>query len=802
MTSSSDPLLASGPGIVISERYRVTRVLGRGGMATVYAATDTRYDRNVAIKVLDPDLAAGIATDRFLREIAVVAKLTHPHIVPLLDSGENNGRLWFAMPLLDGASLRERIEREKQLPVSEAARICQDVARALAYAHAQGVVHRDIKPENVLISGGSAAVADFGLVKVIADSATTGLTNTGITVGTTFYMSPEQCSGGETVDARTDIYSLGCMLYEMLTGEPPYPGATAQAVMAKHFTDPIPKARRLRGTVSKALDDVITRSMAKLPADRYTDANAMAEAIQRAIDSGSHEAMATPPSFKSLSADALQPTVPRYRRAWIIAGAAALLATIAVLGKMVWSGRGGGAAELPRSVAVLPFANLSTSQDEEYFSTGMTDELIGALSKVEGLRVAARSSSYAFKGTGATHAEIGEKLKVGAVLEGSVRREGDQVRVLAELVSVADGSSLWRQQYDRTLSGVFALQEEVAQAIAGALRVRLAGGTSLVKQSTQDVEAYQLYLRGRYAWNQRTEASLRQAADFFDQAVKRDPEYARAWAGIADVHIVQALNFFAPAGANYREAKAAALKALSLDSTLAEAHASLGTVHFLHDRDWAAAEASYRRAIALDPEYPATHYFYALFLSGRNRVADALAEANRAMELDPLAPPMAQASGIVYVQSERYAEAIAPLRAAITLQPQYYFPHSWLAIALAKTGKTAEAVAEAKRAVELAPQNTLVAAINGYVLALTGNRAEALAVAERLTKAADSRPIPFHYVARIYDALGDQVGALRWLERALAEDEGQLSQLKTDGRLRTLASNPRYVQILKQLKLE
>jgi tetratricopeptide (TPR) repeat protein len=369
-------------------------------------------------------------------------------------------------------------------------------------------------------------------------------------------------------------------------------------------------------------------------------------------------------------------------------------------------------------------------------------------------------------------------------------------------VSVADGSSLWRQQFDRKLSGVFALQEELAKAIAGAMRVKLVGGKPLVQRTTEDVAAYQLQLRGRYAWNQRTAASLRQADAFFTQAVARDPGYARAWAGIADVHIVQALNLYAPAGPNFTEGKAAALKALALDSTLAEAHASLGTVQFLHDRDWDAAEASYRRAIALDPNYAATHYFYCLFLSARGRVAEALAEAERAMTLDPLAPPMAQASGIVYVQQRRYAEAIAPLRAAIALQPQYYFPHTWLAIALANTGAREEAVAEATRAVELAPDNSLVEAIAGYVNALVGNRAAAEATVARLEAAGRTRTVPYSYLARIEDALGNAPRALAFLERALSAEEGQLAQLHSDRPLLSLAKNPRYLQIVKQLHLE
>ena len=788
--SGDQPTVASA--LRVSDRYHISREIGQGGMATVYRAHDVRYDRDVAIKVLSPELAAGIASERFLLEIAVVAKLTHPHIVPLLDSGETDGRLWFAMPMVEGTTLRARLDRERQLPIIDAVRIAREVAAALAYAHSHGVVHRDIKPENILISGSSAAVSDFGLVKVLADAGAGSLTRTGIAVGTTYYMSPEQSTGSEVVDGRTDIYSLGCVLYEMLTGEPPFVGKTAQSVMAKHLTDPVPHARRLRETISPALDEVIATAMAKLPADRWPDAERFAEALQSAMDSGSHESRASTIALPP-AASTRKPWLRRAVIGVVAAGVAAIGAWIAMN-----KGAAGGA---PRSIAVLPFSNLSTST-EDYFSAGMTDELIGMLSTIDGLRVAARTSSNAFKDRAIDLGEIGAKLHVEAILTGSVRKEGDQVKVLAELVRVADGRTLWSETFDKTLSSVFELQEEIARAIASAMRITLTAGQHISQPHTDDVAAYQLYLKGRYAWNQRTPASLHQAADWFRQAVSRDSGYARAWAGIADVHIVQALNFFEPPGPTYAQGKVAALKALSLDSTLAEAHASLGTIQFLFDRDWTAADASYRRALALDPDYPSGHYFYALFLAGRRRGADAVGEAERAMALDPLAPPIAQATGIVYVQTGRYADAIEPLRAAITLQPQYYFPHTWLAIALAMTGATADAVAEARRAVDLAPSNTLVRAIAGYVYALVGDRTTALATIAELEALGSTRTIPLHYIARIYDALGDGPRALEFLRRAVAAREGQLSQLLIEPGMRTIGRDPAYLQLLRELHLQ
>ena len=798
--------------IAISERYRVLRELGHGGMATVYAALDSRYDREVAVKVLDPDLSAGLAAERFLREIAAVAKLTHPHIVPLLDSGDTAGRLWFVMPLLEGDSLRARLTRDKQLPVGEAVRIAREVAAALAYAHGRGVMHRDIKPENILLSGGSAAVADFGLVKMLTSAKGESLTKTGIAVGTTLYMSPEQASGAEVVDARSDIYSLGCMLYEMLAGEPPFTGSSPQAVMSKHFVDPVPRAGRLRATVPAELDDVIGRAMAKLPADRWADANAFAEALGRVVISGSHSAL---PAHAPMRLDGRQgagqsgPNTTRaraepgdsrsVRRKRLVIGAGLAIA-VAVLAWRVVTWRAAAPRGAPRSIAVLPFQDLSAARSDEYFSTGMTDELLGALSSISGLRVAARNSSYAFKDRVAEYQQIGAALKVDALLEGSVRREGDQVRVLAQLVSVADGSSLWSSSFNSTRTDVFALQEEIARAIVNALKLTLGKQQTLVQRSTRNVEAYDLYLKGRAETTKRTPASLLEAEQFFKKAVDMDPAYARAWAGLADVYIVQALNFFAAPGEHFALGKAAALKALALDSMLAEAHASLGTVQFYYDRDWDAADASYRRAIVLDPNYPTTHYFYALFLSGRRDPA-AMAEAEKARALDPLSPPVAQGPGIILVQDARYSEAIAPLRVAIALNPRYYFPHNWLSIALAHAGAKAEALTESKLAVELAPDNMLAFAISGYVDAVVGERSAALAVIAKLDAFSRTRTVPYHYVARIYDALGDTTQALRYTQRALDAGEGQLSQLRVEPRMHTIEKDPRFQAILKRLHI-
>ena len=789
----------------ISDRYRVVRQLGRGGMAAVFLAHDERYDRDVAIKVMHSEIASGVGADRFLREISVAAKLTHPHIVPLLDSGAVADTLWFAMPVVEGQSLRERLDREHQLPIAEAVRIAIQICSALSYAHARGVVHRDIKPENVLLSSGSAVVADFGLAKGLEAAGATSLTHTGMAVGTALYMSPEQATGADTVDGRSDIYSLGCMLYEMLAGEPPYVGKSVQAVIAKRFSDPVPSARRLRETIPPALDDVVARALAKSPVDRFATADEFADALTQAMQTAGPNTVSNPSA--AATATSISAATSAARAAWSPAKrvgviAASLVAVVLVAALVMWRvlGTGGSAVDPhhPRSIAVLPFANASDDKDQEYFSAGMTDELLGALSAIKQLRVAARASSYAARAQATDVREIGKKLNVESVLEGSVRKQGDHVRVTVELVSTSDGFRIWGETYDKDLRDVFAMQEQIAQAVVSAIKLQLADQRTIVRRATEDVEAYQMYLRGRHSVDTRTAASLESAAEWFRKATDRDPIYARAWAGLADVYILQGLNFYALPKDAYPKGEAAARRALSLDSTLAEAHASLATARFLYDLDFHGARAEYERAIALDPKYPATHYFYSLFLI-RFDTALAQGEASLAKDLDPLSPPMAQGLGIVRVGMAHYAEAVEPLRAAIALDPQYYFPHAWLGLALAHTGDSAGALAEARRAVQLNPKNTLTLSMLGETSALTGDRAAALRVAAQLDSISRHEPVCGTYAARIYDRLGDVDHAIAWLEYAVAAREGQISQILYPDAFPRVSRDPRFQQLLKRL---
>ena len=787
------------PGTVLAGRYTIVRELGRGGMATVYVADDSRLNRRVAIKTLRPEVAAVLDSERFLREIAVAARLSHPLIVPLLDSvvvdeegDDGPPLLFYVMALVDGESLRDRLNRERQLPIDDAVRIARDVAVALSYAHEQGIIHRDIKPENILLSKGTAVVADFGIAKLVAgDAKDSRLTETGLSIGTAAYMSPEQATGSMDVDGRTDIYSLGTVLYEILTGEPPFTGSSATSILAKRLTDPAPSARRLRDTIPVALDEAITRSLQKVPADRFVSAGEFVEAIDRSRN------VITPLPTAAATTSGLTMPPRRMNMLLRVAVGLAALAAVGLGARAVFRNRDSAPGPAPiRALAVLPFEDLSEAGGQAHFSLGMTDELITTLSRLPGLRVAARTSSSAAKARGGDARAIGDALHVDAFLDGSVRRAGDSLRVSVQLVNTNDGSTRWSDTYDGSLKDVFAMQERIARAVASALRIELAASRQLVSQPTSDIDAYQLYLRGRLALSQRTDSSLHAAARYFQQVVDRDPSSARAWTGLADAYSVLALNYWGPPGDYFARAKAAALRAVELDSTLAEAQASLAMVSFMYDRNWEAAERAFKRAIAIDPNYPTAHYFYSIFLSGRLRHDSAVAEGRRAKQLDPLSPPLSQGEGMAYVLGSRYAEAIPVLREATSKFPNYYFPYSWLGLALARSGQPDEGVAVGRRAMQLAPGNVLVESFLGMTYAAAGRRAEALQVADRIA----SRPgdaIPFTYLARIYAGIGEKDRAFEWLSRAVRAHEGQVSTMLTAG-FENIRDDPRFDAIARQ----
>jgi TolB-like protein/Flp pilus assembly protein TadD len=651
----------------LGERYRIEQELGGGGMSRVFVAEEIELGRRVVVKVLPPELAAGVNAERFRREIQLAAQLQHPHIVPLLQAGRQGDLVYYTMPLVEGESLRVKLTREGELPIPDAVRILRDVADALAYAHARGVVHRDIKPDNILISGRHAVVTDFGVAKAVsAASGSSSLTSLGVALGTPAYMAPEQAAAEPGVDHRADIYALGAVAYELLTRRPPFTAPTAQMVLAAQVTQTPEPVSAHRAAVPPALAELVMRCLEKRPADRWQSAEEVRQTL---------EVLATPSGGSTPTG--VRPTAGA-ARGWLRVAAWAAVAL--VLAAAVYAGvRWLRPAPSRPTLVVLPFENVGAPADA-YFADGISEEITTRLARVSGLQVIARNSAMRFRESKETAQAFGRELGADYVLDGTVRWEhpgevAGEVRVTPALIRVRNAQEVWGQTYDAAISDVFKLQSDIAEQVVGALRVTL--GTTerqgLRQGGTTDLAAYNSYELGRYEWRKRTVAGLEEAARHFAAAIARDSTYARAWSGLAD-----AIGLYPSYGdstlaraAAYDSAERAARRAIALDPRSAEAHASLGEILMNGRWDWAGAEQELKTAIALDPDYATAHQWYGELLNVLGRAQGAVAEGRLAVRLDPLAPVMANTYGVELFCAKRYGDALAQFRRAIQLQPDY-----------------------------------------------------------------------------------------------------------------------------------
>ena len=765
------------------DRYQIDRELGHGGMAVVFLAQDLKHHRQVAIKVLRPELAQALGAERFLREIEIAARLNHPHILPLHDSGQTNGLVYYVMPFIEGESLRDRLTREGQLPLEEALQITREVTGALSYAHAHGVVHRDIKPENILLSGGVALVADFGIAQAVSSASTDQLTSTGMSIGTPAYMSPEQAVGRAPIDGRADQYSLACMLYEMLAGVPPFTGPTHQAVLARHAIDPVPPLRTLRDTTPAVVEQTVSRALAKAPADRFPTVGAFQEALTRTV--------AVPTARRRLA-----------RIGLLAAGAAAVSAAVYALVTHPAPLRPLGADTVAPSIAVLPFVNIGSDPNDEPISDGMSEELTTALAKIAKLNVAARTSAFSFKGKNLDVREIGRRLNVGYVLEGSVQRAGTRLRVSAQLINAANGYHLWSDEYEGDTKDIFAVQDEIARAMVGVLQLKLTGpvGAPLVQRSTGSPEAHELYLRGRYFFARRDSASLRKARDYFERAIQMDSSYALAWSGLSDAYSHTGVFGYVPYRAVYGKAKAAALRALALDSMRAEAHTSLAFIVLFYEWDWRTAGREFDRALALDPRYPDTHLFRGWYFVATNRMDDAVREVQSAVDLDPFSVVNNARLASVLFYAHRYNEAAAQSRRLIELDSTNVVGRVELGRADVQLGHCVEALTAFQRGPELpAPP---FRGLLGWAYARCGQRAQALAQLSHLETERKQGQVVSHYdCAMIYAGLGDTDRAFAELDSAYAERTWAMLLLTVDPTFDGLRADPRFGRLLKKVGL-
>jgi len=734
----------------LADRYAIDRVLGRGGMATVYVAEDLRHSRQVAIKVLRPDVAAAIGAERFLREITIAARLTHPHVLPLIDSGQAAGSLYYVMPYVRGETLRQRLVREQRLPLKDALGIARELGAGLDYAHREGFVHRDVKPENVLLADGHAVLADFGIARAICQAGGEHVTEVGLAIGTPEYMSPEQAAGDRELDGRCDVYALACVIYEMLAGEPPFSGGSARAIVAKHLSEPPPPLRARRPDAPAAVEQALARALAKDPADRFASVAEFATALEE-------------------SRPAAAP---------------------AIVGKT-------------RSIAVLPFVNASADPENEYLCDGVTDELINALTKVEGLRIASRTSVFALKGKPQDIRAIGALLGVSAVLEGTVRKSGDRLRITVQLAAADDGRTLWSERYDRLLDDVFAVHDEISRTIVSTLRTTfladIADPTS--QRYTDNVQAYSLYLKGRFCWNKRSQEGVREAIAYFEQAIAHDPGYTLAYSGLSDSYALQVDYRGVPVTEGYELARRYALKALELDDNLPEAHTSLAWVQFAYDWDWEGAEGSYRRALALNPAYATGHHWYSFVLLVSGQSEQALVEAHTALELDPSSLSIRRGLGWLYYYTRRYESAVYHLRRAIAMNPTSEDTYRVLGLVLTQQGAYDEAERAFREAITLSPELSYATAGVAHVLALRGRRREAEALlAELEARARDHYVSPVGFCI-VHLGLRNIDQVFTWLERAYEDRRGWLTYLKVDPMLDAVRDDSRFAELVRRMRL-
>ncbi|HUF35252.1 MAG TPA: protein kinase [Gemmatimonadales bacterium] len=780
----------------LSNRYRLDRELGRGGMAVVYLAEDLRHGRRVALKVLRPELTPALGGERFQREIGIAARLQHPHILSLHDSGTAAGLLYYAMPYVEGESLRARLTREVQLDIGEAVRIAGEVAGALAHAHGAGVIHRDIKPENILLSGGHAMVADFGIARALDAAGGASLTETGLSLGTPCYMSPEQGMGGRALDGRSDLYALGCVLYEMLAGEPPFTGPTAQAILARHAVDPVPSLRTLRPTLSAGLERVIVRSLAKVPADRYPSATEFGAALEQALQA--------PAPIPTISIPA--PTgPPKRQRRHVIA----LIGAVAAIGGVVAGVRAGfpvvPSATPPstqpiRSLAVAPFTNLTGDSSQIYLTEGITNQLVTTLAQIGELRVIALKHDQA----ATSPKELADNLGIETLLTGSLQRAGSSVRITIQLRPTTGDAAMWARSYDGELQSILTLEDQVARSVADRIQVTLTPQERARITASRPVvtpAAHEAYVRGTYFLGKVTEGDFRRAIGYFQQAIDIDPTYAGAYYGLSECYGELGYYALGPPNETFPKARAAALKALELDSTLAEAWSSLARVTFLHTWDFAAADREFRRGVALNPKAARIRLNYMFYLSGMGRKAESFAHARLSIELDPLSLLNNAAAARPYYNAREYAEAVAQSQRTLDIDSTFSRAHFWLGMSYEQLGRATDAIRAFERTIALAGRIPVYLGALGHAYAVSGRRAEALSLIEELQRRSRSTYISPVDIATVYVGLGRRDETFAWLEKAYEGRAYGLVLLNVDPRFDGVRSDPRFTDLMRRVGL-
>ena len=734
-------------GSIFAGRYRIVEELGGGGMGKVYRALDTKLDEEVALKLIKLEIASDETTlERFRNELKIARNIVHKNVGRMYHLSEEKGIHYITMEYISGEDLKSFIRRSGQLAVETVLRIARQVGEGLAEAHRLGVVHRDLKPGNIMIDReGNARIMDFGIARSIKGR---GITGGDVIIGTPEYMSPEQVDGKE-LDQRSDIYSLGIIIYEMATGRVPFEGITPFSIAVKHKLDFPPPPKSLNSRIPEGLNLLILTCLEKDREKRFKNAEAFLQELGRIGEAEPETAQ-----------------VPAWKK----------------------------------SIAVLPFKSMSADPEQEYFCEGLAEELINTLTKIQDLRVVARTSAFSFKGRDIDIREIGKKLNVETVLEGSVRKSGSRLRIMAQLINVADGYHLWSERFDREMEDVFAIQDEISLAIAGRLKLQLLGEEkeNVIRRYTENIEAYNLYLKGIY-WRRMLQPDrVHNSIEYFKQAIEKDPGFALAYAGLA--YAYQILSFYAaaPSKEYYPKAKQAALKALELDDRLAEAHESLGVITGYQEWDWKNAEREYLRALELSPGYVWAHFHLANTFLYQGRYDEAVRRMQKSHALDPLNIAFNRNLGLVYFRSGRLEDAVKTFHRTIELDPSFVSTHLFLGYVYIQMAKYEEAL-------EVIQKDTLPRAVVdlnlGVVYAQMGRRDEALRIFNDYQERSKREFFPPYYFALLCFAIGEKDLGFKWLEKGYEEHDGWMVSVKVDFLLEGVRQDPKFGAILKKMNL-
>ena len=728
--------------------YKILQHLGGGGMGVVYKALDLKLDRPVALKFLPPDLTRDPdAKARFIHEAKAASALQHTNICVVHDIDETeDGQMFISMEYLEGETVKKKLE-QGPLTIAEAVTIAMQIAHGLQKAHEHGIVHRDIKPANVMVTNdGVAKLIDFGLAKL---SGRTAMTKAGSFMGTVGYMSPEQIQGSE-VDRRTDIFSLGVLLYEMLSGRGPFQREYEAAALYAIIHDHPRPLTELREDVPAGVQSIVSRALSKNPDERY---QSMADML--------HD----------------------------------------LHGGECAGGAPGPSAHTKHSIAVLPFEDMSSGHDQEFFCDGVAEELINALSHISSFRVIARSSAFAFKGRNQDVRTIGRSLGVQTLLEGSVRKADNRLRVTVQLINAEDGSNLWSERYDRNLDDIFAIQDDICLSIAERLKTSLPHQerNQVVNRRAQDASAYNLYLKGRFLFNQRKETSIKKSVECYDEAISIDPAFGLAYAGLAASYEILGSRRWLPQSVAYSKAREAAMTALHLNDTLPESHIALGSVKMNCDWDWPAAEREFCHALVLNPAHADAHHMYAHYLEVTGRFDEALGHMDRALALEPVSPSLASCAAQVFFSARRYEEAIHHCNAAMELAPGFFGLFGWLGIAHVQAGSIERGIAAIETGLQHLPEDARLLALMGYACARAGRQSRAIKCLDTLSALRAEKYVDSYFVVWPHAALGDATAACGILERAFDEHSEWLPWVKVDPLMDGLRADPRFVTLLDRL---